>query len=107
MEEELKKIYLGNLAFSLTAEDVEKALKDKGINAVAVRVVTDKFTGRSKGFGFAEFASEEETNKAIDALNGQELGGRPLQVNRAKKMQPRNDRPSRFGGEGDGRFNRR
>jgi RNA recognition motif-containing protein len=114
MEEELKKIYLGNLAFSLTAEDVEKALQEKGINATAVRVVTDKFTGRSKGFGFAEFATEEETNKAIDALNGQELGGRPLQVNRAKKMQPRTDRPSRsFGGgegrgdRGEGRFNRR
>jgi RNA recognition motif-containing protein len=104
MEEELKKIYIGNLEFSITGDDIKKALEDRGINPTAVRVVTDKFSGRSKGFGFAEFATEEETQKAIDALNGQELNGRAVQVNRAKKMAPRTD--GGMGGGGNGRPSR-
>ncbi|MCP4652022.1 MAG: RNA-binding protein [Candidatus Omnitrophica bacterium] len=89
--EEQKKIYMGNLEFGVTEDDIKKLLTEKGITPTAVRVITDKFTGRSKGFGFAEFDTEEETEKAIEALNGQDLNGRALQVNKARKMKPRDD----------------
>ncbi len=96
MEEE-KKIYIGNLEFGLTQEDLKRAIEEKGITPKDVKVIQDKFTGRSKGFGFAEFETEEETQKAIDALNGHELNGRTIQVNKARKMKPRED----FGGGHD------
>jgi cold-inducible RNA-binding protein len=98
MEEE-KKLYIGNLSYETTDTDLKSAIEAKGIAVSAVRVVSDKFTGKSKGFGFAEFATAEEAQKAIDALSGQELGGRKLTVNKAKKMEPRKDG---FGGGGNG-----
>lgn len=88
MEEE-KKVYIGNLEYGVTESDLKKAFEQKGIAVKELRIVTDKFTGKSKGFGFAEFETEEETQKAIDALNGQELNGRALRVSKARKMQPR------------------
>jgi RNA recognition motif-containing protein len=97
MEEEQKKVYIGNLSYSVNDGDVRKALEDKGVNVKEVRIITDKYSGRSKGFGFAEFETEEDAQKAIDALNGQELGGRTLRVNKAQKMKPRRDK---FGGGG-------
>jgi RNA recognition motif-containing protein len=99
MEEE-KKIYIGNLEFSLTEEDIRKAIEEKGIEVKEVKIITDKFTGRPKGFGFAEFETKEQAQQAIDALNGQELNGRALQVNRARKMRPKRD----FGGGGGGGY---
>ncbi|MCQ9204847.1 MAG: RNA-binding protein [Omnitrophica bacterium] len=101
MEEE-KKIYLGNLAYDLTEEDVRKAIEEKGVTVKEVKLISDRNTGRAKGFGFAEFETEEDANKAIDALNGVELNGRTLKVNKAQKMKPRTDRGPRggFGGGG-------
>ena len=96
MEEE-KKIYIGNLKFDLTEDDLRKAIEEKGVSVKEVRIITDKFSGKSKGFGFAEFETEQEAQQAIDALNGQELAGRTLQVNKARKMRPRRDN---FGGGG-------
>jgi len=87
--EEDKKIYIGNLEYGVTETDLRKAFEQKGIAVKEVRIITDRFTGKSKGFGFAEFESEEETQKAIDALNGQEINGRALRVSKARKMQPR------------------
>jgi len=98
--EEDKKLYIGNLSYSTTDADLKAAIEAKGINVTAVRVVSDKMTGRSKGFGFAEFATAEEAQQAIEALNEQELGGRKLNVNRAKKMEPRKD--GFGGGRGNG-----
>ncbi len=90
MEEE-KKIYIGNLEFGLTEDDLKKTIEGKGLSVKEVKIIRDKYTGRSKGFGFAEFETEELTQQAIDALNGQELNGRALRVNKAQKMRPRRD----------------
>ena len=87
--EEDKKIYIGNLEYSITENDLRKTFEQKGIAVKELRIITDRFTGKSKGFGFAEFETEEETQKAIDALNGQEINGRALRVSKARKMQPR------------------
>lgn len=102
--EEQKKIYIGNLEFSLTEDDVRKAIEEKGITVKKVTVIKDRATGRSKGFGFAEFETEEQTQQAIDALNSLELNGRALKVNRAQKMTPRSDRRDSFGGGKSGGY---
>lgn len=98
--EEPKKIYIGNLEYGVTDGDLKGLLEEKGIgNVEDVKIITDKYTGKSKGFGFAEFSTEEDAQKAIDALNGHELNGRALKVNKAQKMKPRRDN---FGGGGGG-----
>lgn len=91
MEEE-KKIYIGNLEFSVTEDDLKKFIEEKNITAKEIKIIMDKFSGRSKGFGFAEFETEEQTQQAIDALNEQDLNGRALRVSKAQKMRPRTDR---------------
>ncbi len=86
-----KKIYIGNLNYDTTKEDLQKAIEEAGATPKDVTVISDKYTGRSKGFGFAEFDSEEETQKVVDALDGKELAGRNLKVNKARPRKPRND----------------
>ncbi len=86
-----KKIYIGNLNYDTTKEDLQKVIEEAGAAPKDVTVISDKYTGRSKGFGFAEFESEEDTQKAIDALDGKELAGRNLKVNKARPKKPRND----------------
>lgn len=97
MEEE-KKVYIGNLEFGTTEDDLKKFIEEKSLNAKEVKIITDKFSGKSKGFGFAEFETEEQTQQAIDALNEQELNGRALRVSKARKMRPRTDRGDFSGG---------
>ena len=97
MEEE-KKIYIGNLEFGTSEDDLKKFIEEKGLSAKDVKIITDKFSGKSKGFGFAEFETEEQTQQAIDALNEQELNGRALRVSKAQKMRPRTDRDNFSGG---------
>ena len=89
MEQEAKKVYLGNLEYSLTENEIRQAIEEKGIKVKDVKVITDKFSGRPKGFGFAEFETEEEADKAIQALDGQQLKGRTLKVNKARKRERR------------------
>ncbi|MBD3246205.1 MAG: RNA-binding protein [Candidatus Omnitrophica bacterium] len=101
--EEQKKLYIGNLNYDTNESDLKGFIEEKGINVQDVKIIRDKYTSRSKGFGFAEFDTEEEAQKAIEALNEQELAGRKLTVNKARKMQPRRDnfgggRNSGFGG---------
>lgn len=98
--EETKKIYVGNLEYAVTEDILKNFMTEKGINPTQINIIMDKFSGRPKGFGFAEFATEEEAQKAIDALNGQELNGRPLKVSKAQKMEPRS-RDSFDGGSRD------
>ena len=98
--EEQKKLYIGNLEFGVTEDDLKSFLQEKGVSAKEVKIITDKYSGRSKGFGFAEFETEEQAQAGIDALNDQEFNGRKLLVNKARKMQPRKDN---FGGGGGGR----
>ncbi len=91
------KIYIGNLPFSATEEDL-KGLLSKFQSMISVSLIMDKFSGRSKGFAFAEFEAREDMDGAIAELNGQDLGGRALRVNEAEDR-PREDRPR--GGFGD------
>ena len=86
-----KKIYVGNLSFQTTESDVRSAFEQYG-TVESVSIITDRDTGRSKGFGFVEM-SEEDANKAIAGLSGSQLDGRALTVNEAKPMVKRD-----FGG---------
>lgn len=95
--EEQKKLYIGNLSYDITESDLKGFIEEKGITVSGVKIISDKFSGKSKGFGFAEFETEEQAQAAIEALNEQDYAGRKLTVNKAKKMQPRRDN---FGGGG-------
>ena len=103
--EEQKKLYIGNLSYDTTEGDLRAFIEEKGITVKEIKIISDKFSGKSKGFGFAEFETEEEAQKGIETLNEQELGGRKLTVNKAKKMQPRRD--SYGGGRSSGYGNHR
>ena len=91
-----KKLYVGNLSYDVTSSDLEQMLSAHG-TVQSAEVISDRMTGRSKGFGFVEMGSDDEAQAAIAALNGQEHGGRALTVNEAK---PREDRGGGGGGGG-------
>ena len=104
-----KKIYVGNLAFSTTEGSLIDYFSQHGA-VESVRVITDRDTGRSKGFAFVEMANDEEADRAINELNGKEFDGRQLTVNEARPQAPRSGgfggggpRRSGFGGGGGGR----
>jgi RNA recognition motif-containing protein len=92
-------IYVGNLSFNATEGDLREAFQAFGTVEKAA-IITDKGTGQSRGFGFVEMPNRDEAEKAIAALNGRDLKGRPIKVNEA---QPRTDRPRSGGGFGGGR----
>lgn len=92
-----KKLYVGNLAFSATEGEITELFSKFG-TVDSCRIISDRDTGRSKGFGFVEMSSDEEAEKAISSLDGQELGGRALKVNEARPQ----ERDSRGGGGGGG-----
>lgn len=77
-------IYVGNLAFSTNSADLEALFAEHG-EVTKAQVITDRDTGRSRGFGFVEMASSDEANDAIRALNGRNVDGRDLKVNQAKQ----------------------
>ena len=100
------KLFVGGLSWDTTEDSLRNFFAAVG-TVVSATVITDKYTGKSKGFGFVEMGSEEEAKKAMQTLNGQQLDGRAVAVNEAKPMQPREDRgPRSFGGGGGGGFNR-
>jgi RNA recognition motif-containing protein len=82
------KLYVGNLNYEVTADQLTQHFSQAGTVASAV-VITDKQSGRSKGFGFVEMASEADAKKAIEMFNGQEYVGRNIVVNEARPLQPR------------------
>jgi len=82
------KIYVGNLPFSIKDDDLKKLFEEFG-EIVEVVVISDKFSGRSKGFGFVTFSNEEDTQKAISEMNEKEVEGRALKVSEAKPLEPR------------------
>lgn len=92
----MKKLYVGNLPYSTNDAELRDLFAAAGAVATA-SVIMDKMSGRSKGFGFVEFESDADAQKAIDMFNGKDVGGRPLTVNEARPMQPRT------GGFGDRR----
>ncbi len=89
-----KKLYVGNLSYHTSDSELQTLFEDFG-SVQSAQVIKDRDTGRSKGFGFVEMASDQEAQAAIDALNGQEVDGRALTVNEAR---PREDRGGRGGG---------
>jgi RNA recognition motif-containing protein len=94
------KLYVGNLAFQTSSEDLQQLFAQAG-TVESASVVEDRDTGRSRGFGFVEMASKEEGEAAIAQFNGKEFNGRNLTVNEAR---PREDRGNRGGGGGRGGF---
>ena len=93
-------IYVGNLDFKVEEQDLQEVFEEYG-SVSSTKIITDKFTGRSKGFGFVEMDDDDEARKAIEELNNAELSGRNIKVNESR---PRND--SRGGGGGRRNFNR-
>ncbi len=85
-----KKLYIGNLPYSTTDESLKQFFSQAG-NVVSANVIMDKFSGRSRGFGFVEMSSEEEAQKAIKELNGKDFDGRELLVNEARPMKERDN----------------
>ena len=92
------KLYVGNLPYSFRDEDLQQAFAAHGAVSSA-KVMMERDTGRSKGFGFVEMGSDAEAQAAISGMNGQQYGGRGLVVNEARPMEPR---PPRSGGGGFG-----
>lgn len=86
-----KKLFVGGLPFATTSEELEKLFADAG-TVESANVITDRMTGRSRGFGFVEMSSDEEAKEAIKKLNGNKLGDRDIVVSEAK---PREERPER------------
>ncbi|MDX1964583.1 MAG: RNA-binding protein [Pirellulales bacterium] len=95
-----KRIYVGNLPWSMSNADLEELFGAHG-NVRMAEVMSDRETGRSRGFGFVEMDSDESMNSAIDALNGKEVDGRPLVVNEARPKTPGGG--GGYGGGGGGR----
>jgi RNA recognition motif-containing protein len=83
-----KKLYVGNLSWQCTADDLLALFQEHGA-VVRTQVISDKETGRSRGFGFVEMHSDGEAQNAIEALNGREYQGRLLSVNEARAREPR------------------
>ena len=92
-------IFVGNLNYSITEDDIKEIFEEYG-ELSSVKLITDKFTGKSKGFGFVEMADADEAKKAIEELNGAEVEGRTMVVNESIEKKRENRRPSGGGGGG-------
>ena len=92
------KLYVGNLSYNVRDDDLQQAFAQYG-SVSSAKVMMDRDTGRSKGFGFVEMGSDAEAQSAINGMNGQSLDGRAIVVNEAR---PREERPGGFGGGGGG-----
>jgi cold-inducible RNA-binding protein len=95
----LKNIFVGNLSFNTNEDELRQLFEPHG-QVDRVSIMTDRDTGRSRGFGFVEMASNEDGEKAIAALNGSQVGGRTINVNEAR---PKTERSGGGGGGGGGR----
>ena len=96
------KLYVGNLSYNTTSSDLEQLFGQYG-TVQSAEVISDRETGRSKGFGFVQMGSDQEAQAAIDAMNGQQHDGRNLTVNEAKPKEPRSGGGYGGGGGGGGR----
>jgi len=98
----MKNLFVGNLSFQTTESELQALFEQFG-EITRVQIMTDRDTGRSRGFGFVEMTSDEAAAKAIEALNGTELGGRALNVNEARPKPEGKGGGRGFGGGGGGR----
>ncbi len=96
------KIYVGNMSYEVQEDDLREAFGAFG-QVESVTIITDKFSGRSKGFGFVEMSTREAGQAAIEGLNGKDLKGRALNVNEARPQEKREDRGGYGGNRGGGR----
>ena len=94
-----KKLYVGNLPFSVDDQSLQEAFAQAG-TVESARIIMDRASGRSKGFGFVEMGSDDEAQKAISELNGSEWEGRAMTVAEARPQEPREDRGNDRGGYG-------
>jgi RNA recognition motif-containing protein len=100
--EQVKKLYIGNLPFSATEDQLNEWFAQVGVTPSAVNLIRDRFTGQSRGFAFVEVSSDADAEKAINSLNGQNFGGRNLVVNEAKPQAERGGGGGGRGGYGGG-----
>ena len=91
-----KNIYVGNLSYTLSEDELKDVFSEYG-NVTSAKIVTDRETGRSKGFGFVEMSSDDDAASAIEALDGKDIGGRNAKVSSAR---PREEKPRGGGGRG-------
>jgi RNA recognition motif-containing protein len=101
----MTKLYVGNLSFGITDEGLQQLFAGKGYQVASARVITDRETGRSRGFGFVELGAADDATKAIGEFNGMDIEGRALQVNEARPQESRGggDRSGGRGGYSGGR----
>jgi cold-inducible RNA-binding protein len=97
------KLYVGNLPYTVRDEDLQQSFSEYG-SVTSAKVMMERDTGRSKGFGFVEMGSDAEAQAAVEGMNGQSLGGRSLVVNEARPMEARPPRTGGFGGPRGGGF---
>ena len=97
------KLYVGNLPYTVRDEDLQQSFGEFG-SITSAKVMMERDTGRSKGFGFVEMGSDAEAQAAIAGMNGQSLGGRAITVNEARPMEARPPRSGGFGGGGGGGY---
>ena len=95
------KLYVGNLPYTVRDGDLEQSFGEFG-SVTSAKVMMERDTGRSKGFGFVEMGSDAEAQAAIEGMNGQSLGGRSITVNEARPMEARPPRTGGFGGDRGG-----
>lgn len=95
------KLYVGNLAYTVTEQELQDTFAPYG-EVKSVNIVKDKFTGQARGFGFVEMGDKDQGQAAIDALNGNEVGGRKIRVNEALAKEAQGSRPRSFGGDRGG-----
>jgi RNA recognition motif-containing protein len=100
-----KKLYVGNLPFSASDASLEQIFSQCG-TVESAKIITDRDSGRSKGFGFVEMSTESEASNSIEKFNGADYEGRAMTVNEAKPMAPRENRGGGRGGFGGGRRDR-
>ena len=98
-----KKLYVGNLAFRTTTQDLEQLFAQAG-TVESAQIIEDRDTGQSKGFAFVEMSTDQEAATAIDQFNGKEVGGRMLRVNEAKPRENRSGGGGGFGGNRGGGY---
>jgi RNA recognition motif-containing protein len=99
----VKKLYVGNLPFNASEEQLQEWFGQVGVNPSAISLIRDRFTGQSRGFAFIEIANDEDADRAVTSLNGQNFGGRNLVVNEAR---PQTERSGGGGGRGGDRGGR-
>ena len=97
------RLYVGNLSFDAAEDDLIEAFEQDGRKVVSARIITDRDTGRSRGFAFVEMANEQEAQQAIAEMDGASLDGRNLRVNEAQERQNRGGGGGGRGGRGGGR----